>query len=152
MFVILKLSFPSILAVNHFFLFQPNTHNTSNTYINLTTQQTKIELQLINRNGVLSRSLHHYGTQQVPLKISTPLRTQTGSYQDLYTVTDPNRVLSRSLNHYGPKQVLSRSLHHYGPKQVPLKISTPLRTQTGPSQDLYTITDTNRVFYIDFDI
>ena len=83
-------------------------------------------------NRVLSRSLHHYGPKQGPLKIFTPLRKQRRSPQDLYTITDPNRVPSRSL-------------HHYGPKQGPLKTSTPLRTQTESSQDLYTITDPNRV-------
>ena len=33
MWTILKLSTPRILAVNHFFLFQLNAHNTLNTYI-----------------------------------------------------------------------------------------------------------------------
>jgi hypothetical protein len=85
-----------------------------------------------NRNWALSTSLHHYGLNLGPLKISPPLWTQTGSSQHLYTITDPNWVLSTSVHHYGLKLGL-------------LNISTPLRTQTGSSRHLYTITDSNRV-------
>jgi hypothetical protein len=143
---------------NHFFLFRLNAHNMLNTHIYQTAQHSKIHLQHYNCNRVLSRSLLLYGPQQSPLKI-TPLLTPNRAAQDLYTITGPNRVLSRSLHHYGAKKgssqdlciitkshrVLSRYLHHHGTNQGLLKISTPLRTQSGSSQDLYTITGPNRV-------
>ena len=86
-----------------------------------------------------------YQEEQGPLKISTPLWKQTGSSQDLYIITGPNRVRSNLSTITEPNRVFLRSLYHYATKQGPLKISILLRAQTGSSQDLYTITEPNRV-------